>query len=133
MPPRAVVRAWMREDEAFAEAVADAREAGFDAIAMEALAIADDADAAGKGDSITRVKLRVDLRLKLLSKWDPHRYGIRAGQAEEIATGTAREEWTFTPEMETRIREAVAAVRRVAPPGSFREEKSMSGESGEGA
>ena len=69
-------------------AYARAREDGFDAIAMDALHIADDNGKdtrfikegesereAPDHDWISRAKLRVDTRLKLLAKWDPKRYG----------------------------------------------------------
>lgn len=69
-------------------AYARARGDGFDAIAMDALHIADDNGkdtrfvkdgeserAAPDHDWISRSKLRVDTRLKLLAKWDPNRYG----------------------------------------------------------
>ena len=90
MPSDDTVRAWARDDEALSSEIARAREAGFDAIAVEALAIADD----GTRDTIeteqgpimdkewvARSKLRVETRLKLLAKWDPKRYG------EKLAIG----------------------------------------------
>lgn len=70
-------------------AIARAREDGFDAIAVEALKIADECrigekvktDSEGKvvekqtGDMVERARLQIDTRLKLLAKWDPKRYG----------------------------------------------------------
>jgi hypothetical protein len=69
-------------------AYARAREDGFDALAMDALHIADDngrdtrfiKDGEGEREApdhdwISRSKLRVETRLKLLAKWDPKRYG----------------------------------------------------------
>lgn len=69
---------------------ARAREDGHDAIAEEALKIADDGtndwmekqDKDGKnigwqlnGEHVQRSKLRIETRLKLLSKWNPKKYG----------------------------------------------------------
>ena len=80
---------WVRADEALALAYRRAREEGYDCIAREALAIADNAnadaciavDAHGKpyakldGEMVARSRLRVDTRLKLLAKWNPSKYG----------------------------------------------------------
>lgn len=77
-------REWCDKDEALAIAYARAREDGFDAIAQECLSIADAAErdsiATEQGERpntewISRSKLRVETRLKLLAKWDPKRYG----------------------------------------------------------
>jgi hypothetical protein len=76
-------------DEALAGRFARAREEGFDAIAEEALEIADDGTNDWKTrekesgetyealnhEHVQRSKLRVETRLKLLAKWDPKRYG----------------------------------------------------------
>jgi hypothetical protein len=85
MPCDDTVRIWADSDPELARAIARAREAGWDAIAVEALAIADEtAQDTVKGaegrempnsEWITRSRLRVDTRLKLLAKWDPKRYG----------------------------------------------------------
>ena len=77
---------WVNADEALAIAYARAREVGFDAIAADCLQIADNTDNDTKttGEDgrevantewISRSKLRVETRLKLLAKWDPKRYG----------------------------------------------------------
>jgi hypothetical protein len=73
MPSDMTVRNWRDADESFSFAIARAREEGFDAIALDCLAIGDDVipDAA----EVSKAKLRVDTRLKLLAKWDPKRYG----------------------------------------------------------
>lgn len=84
--------AWYRllaSDEDLQGRFARAREEGFDALAEEALEIAED----GRNDwetrerddgstyealnheHVSRSKLRVETRLKLLAKWDPKRYG----------------------------------------------------------
>lgn len=93
MPETRTVYDWLNADEELSAHFARAREAGFDRIAMDALAIADQVDerdtiSSEKGDYpnkewIMRSKLRVDTRLKLLSKWDPKRYGERLALAGE--------------------------------------------------
>lgn len=87
MPSDDTIRDWGAEDAEFGRDIARARETGFDVIALEALAIADETafdtkegkDGALQPNSewITRSRLRVDTRLKLLAKWDPKRYGDR--------------------------------------------------------
>jgi len=85
MPNDDTVRDWGKKMPEVSRAIARGRELGFDKIALEAIAIADD----GRSDTITtddgreiqdkewiqRSKLRVETRLKLLAKWDPKRYG----------------------------------------------------------
>jgi hypothetical protein len=79
---------WLREDEALAIAHTRAREAGFDVIAAESLAIIDsdpervvtmsgDERSESRIDSasVQWLKNRAEHRLKLLAKWDPKRYG----------------------------------------------------------
>lgn len=72
------VRNWADADEEFAKRYARARRAGFDAIALRArLTMRGKTEAEG-GEStadVHRDKAIVDLDLKLLSKWDPKRYG----------------------------------------------------------
>jgi hypothetical protein len=84
MPDDDTIRAWADADEELARGIARAREAGFDQIAMDALDIADAAEndtvktETGERPNtewISRSKLRVETRLKLLAKWDPKRYG----------------------------------------------------------
>lgn len=85
MPCDDTIRAWAAGDEELSRAIACARETGFDRIAMDALAIADEVsdkdtivtqhgEIANK-EWLMRSKLRVETRLKLLAKWDPKRYG----------------------------------------------------------
>lgn len=92
MPCDDTIRIWADGDEELARAIARAREAGFDQIAIDALAIADevserDTIVTDRGDEmpnkewLMRSKLRVETRLKLLSKWDPKRYGDRLALA----------------------------------------------------
>lgn len=109
MPADNTVRMWAEADKDLADAIARARETGFDQIALDALAIADethrDTIETDRGEMpnhewIARSKLRVETRLKLLAKWDPKRYGelIKHGNADgsnidmaaAIAAGNAR-------------------------------------------
>ncbi len=71
---------WLKVDAELAERFARAREAGFDAIARDALEIADDEPGTTPqgtvdGAEVMHRKLRIETRLKLLAKWDPKRYG----------------------------------------------------------
>lgn len=85
MPCDDTVRNWADGDEELSRAIARAREAGFDRIALDALAIADEVTDQDTIETqhgpipnkewLMRSKLRVETRLKLLSKWDPKRYG----------------------------------------------------------
>lgn len=81
------VNSWREADPAIAAQFDEARDLGFDAIAHECLAIADDARndwMVGKEggfvldhEHVQRSKIRIETRLKLLAKWDPRRYGER--------------------------------------------------------
>lgn len=87
MPSWVTVYEWRKTNPQFAEALAVARDVGYDAIAEEALEIADttqigerteDSDTGCKivrEDMLGHRKLRIDTRLKLLAKWSPKRYG----------------------------------------------------------
>lgn len=106
----ALVQRWRLEDREFARRFALAREAGFEAIAEETLEIADDdagdvthkekADGtmsvAKNPDNVARARLRVETRLKLLSKWAPGKYGESTGAgdtqdwSERLAAARAR-------------------------------------------
>ncbi len=80
-----VVNDWRKVDAEISAQFDEARDLGFDAIAADCLAIADDGRrdyAKGEDgrevvdhDHISRSKLRIDTRIKLLAKWDPRRYG----------------------------------------------------------
>lgn len=98
MPSTRAVSDWQVERADFGAAIASARARGFDAIAEQALEIADDArndymdklnangEVVGRqldAEHVQRSKLRVETRLKLLAKWDPKRYG------EKLALGGA--------------------------------------------
>src|SRR6478735_1195215 len=88
MPATRTVGDWRLAHANFAADFARARDEGFDAIAADCLRIADDASQdtmivggdghereAANSEWISRSKLRVETRLKLLAKWDPRRYG----------------------------------------------------------
>ena len=89
MPSVTTVWNWEQEDAELSESIARARLIGFDAIAAEALRIADtpqigkeitdseDGRTVKRSDMLGHRKLQVETRLKLLAKWDPKRYGDR--------------------------------------------------------
>lgn len=92
IPPVRTVNHWREAKPEFMADIARAREEGYDAIAVQCLDIADDTEHdtlfTDNGDRpntewISRSKLRIDTRLKLLAKWDPKRYGDRAGVVPE--------------------------------------------------
>ncbi len=78
---------WMERHEDFREQFARARQVGFDAIAEEALEIANtpvvgetetvgpDGTTIKREDMLGHRKLQIWTRLQLLAKWDPKRYG----------------------------------------------------------
>ena len=89
MPSVRTVSDWKRAHDEFSTDFVRAREEGYDAIAADCLFIADDTTrdtiSSERGgvqadtEWISRSKLRVDTRLKLLARWDPKRYGERFG------------------------------------------------------
>jgi hypothetical protein len=93
MPADNTVRGWAEQDAELADAIARARDAGWDRIAMEALEIVDTkpdlavgADGSSRIDSghVAWAKNRAWARLELLKKWDPKRYGelVKLGNAD---------------------------------------------------
>lgn len=74
---------WMEKDEDFAQRFARAREIGQEVIAEEALSITDEPPErilTEQGDKVDPgyvawAKNRAELRLKLLAKWNPKRWG----------------------------------------------------------
>jgi hypothetical protein len=123
MPCDDTVRNWADADESLARAIARAREAGFDAIALEALAIADDKASDTKiskdgqevpdTEWISRSRLRVETRLKLLAKWDPRRYGEMTKIANADGTNIEPREVTDV-DLATRLAALAAANNRSA-------------------
>lgn len=91
LPAIRTVYDWKDANAEFAADFVRAREAGFDAIAVDCLRIADgksspeeraqaEVDYASTGKTplpsdAQRDRIRVETRLKLLAKWDPKRYG----------------------------------------------------------
>ena len=84
---------WLHKDKELSARFAQARELGTDAIAEDALAIIDERPESVTLEGSSRIdsgyvqwqKNRVELRLKLLSKWNPRKYGDRqilAGDSE---------------------------------------------------
>jgi hypothetical protein len=85
MPAWQKIYEWMGRDEALSGAIARAREQGADAIAEEALEILDtppeyvltkQGEAVDSG-YVTWQRNRAEMRLKLLAKWHPKKYGDR--------------------------------------------------------
>ena len=88
MPSWRTVYRWM-EDESVSSRIARARELGYDSLAEESIAIADDTskdfiererqdgriEVVSDTEHIQRSKLRIETRLKLLAKWFPKKYG----------------------------------------------------------
>jgi hypothetical protein len=84
MPHPTTWNDWCAADQALNIAHGRARDAGFDALGLQCIEIADDERhdwaLSQKGEitndvAIARARLRVETRLKLLAKWDPRRYG----------------------------------------------------------
>lgn len=110
MPSWRAVYDWIEKDKDFASRIARARDLGFDAIAEEAMEIADtpvvgeETEDDGekvkvkRGDMLGHRKLQVDTRLKLLSKWCPAKYGekravdltVNESLADRLARARAR-------------------------------------------
>ncbi len=96
MPAVRTVSDWKKANEAFSADIARAREEGFDQIASDCLDIADETDndtvftehgERPNTEWISRSKLRIETRLKLLAKWDPKRYGDKITQEVTGASG----------------------------------------------
>lgn len=89
MPDRSTIYDWINDNPDFSLRFARARDIGFDAIAEEALDIADDSTndwmdrrisedltiRVLDAEHVQRSKLRIETRLKLLAKWSPKKYG----------------------------------------------------------
>lgn len=89
IPASRTISDWKRSHPEFSANFAHARDDGFDAIALDTLEIADDASRDTKlvtrengevvevcnAEWVSRSKLRIETRLKLLARWDPKRYG----------------------------------------------------------
>jgi len=97
MPAVRTVSDWKKASEAFSADFVRAREEGFDQIAADCLDIADETSndtvygesgARANSEWISRSKLRIETRLKLLAKWDPKRYGDKITQEHANPDGT---------------------------------------------
>ena len=111
MPGVTTVWEWTKSDETFSESIARARDAGFDAIATRARETA-----RGRGDStddVPRDKLIIETDLKLLSKWDPRRYGDKTTTEQTGAGGGPLVILTGVPRTEGAIVSG-PAVKRIA-------------------
>lgn len=144
MPSDRTVREWVAKDTAFSSDIAGARETGFDRIALDALAIADevtdkDTIRFNRGEEevempnkewLMRSKLRVETRLKLLAKWDPKRYGDRIATEISGPDGKPIKSETshrISEELQEQILQRTAEAARIAAsvtaPASFRGEE----------
>lgn len=110
MPAWRTVYDWIEADNDFATRIARARQLGFDAIAEEALEIAntpvvgveteetEDGYKVKRADMLGHRKLQVETRMKLLAKWCPQKYGektavdlnVTGPLAERLARARAR-------------------------------------------
>ena len=98
MPAVRTVSDWKKASEMFSADFARAREEGFDQIAADCLDIADETSfdtiegengERANTEWISRSKLRIETRLKLLAKWDPKRYGDKITQEHTGPDGGA--------------------------------------------
>jgi len=136
MPSDDSVRNWMDSDPAFSRAIARAREAGFDRIALEALEIAYNVGNEHKDtietkfgeipnkEWVMRSKLRVETRLKLLAKWDPKRYGEKLAQEISGPDGgpiQTQGEYQVTPEDEEVIKRIAETRAKLQQPPAAEE------------
>jgi hypothetical protein len=99
MPAWRTVYDWIEANDDFSARIARARKLGFDAIAEEALEIADTPEIGEeteddgekvkvkRGDMLGHRKLQVETRLKLLAKWCPAKYGDRTAMELTGANG----------------------------------------------
>lgn len=69
--------AWLKREPGLTEAYRQARILGADAIADDILNIVD--NVAADAMQIAKARLRTDMRLKLLAKWQPAQYGDKLG------------------------------------------------------
>lgn len=91
MPAYRTVYNWISDDADMAARIACAREAGYDSIADDIMQIVDEPPmltATGGVDSgdVGHKRLRAEMRLKLLAKWSPKKYGdkLAVGGADDL-------------------------------------------------
>ena len=91
-----------QKDPAFSESIARARDFGYDALADQALEIAaherHDWRMSLKGEvtdevAISRARLRIETRLKLVAKWNPKKYGDKLDLTTRDETPPITHEW----------------------------------------
>lgn len=87
---RSCITDWEKQHPDFAEHSRRARETGCHALADECLEIAESPKGA-EFDSVSRDKLRIDTRLRLLGKWLPQVYGDKVTQEISGINGAAIE------------------------------------------
>lgn len=97
MPSFVAVYDWIKADEDVALRIACAREAGYDCIADQIIEIVDDSSndtvmnedgtERPNGEVVARSRLRAEMRLKLLSKWSPKKYGDKVQNEHTGADG----------------------------------------------
>lgn len=92
---------WLRRNPDYMAAYLDARDVGFDAMAQDALRIADTpvteyirveserGTTITERDALNHRKLQIDTRMRLLERWCPARYGARAQVSHDVAEGGA--------------------------------------------
>lgn len=123
MPCPSVVNDWMNADPEFSQAIARARDTGWDAIAQEALHIADtpiegiesvtgpDGERVTRKDMLGHRKLQVYTRLQLLAKWNPKRYGDRLSQEISGPDGSPIQTQTLSQEQDKALEDLIARVQ----------------------
>lgn len=116
MPSWVTVYAWRKSNPQFAQRLQLARDIGYDAIAEEALEIADtpqegvrtetgkDGRKTVSEDMLGHRKLQVWTRLQLLAKWAPKKYG------DKIDVTTGNESLNLTPEQRAAKLAAIGAA-----------------------
>lgn len=116
MPAWRTVYDWCRANPEFATRIARARELGYDAIAEEALEIADtpregereetthEGFKTVREDMLGHRRLQVETRLKLLAKWSPKKYG------DKIDVTTGNESLNLTAEQRAARLAAIGAA-----------------------
>lgn len=114
-PCRQTIDKWKAKDEAFRSRIARAREDGHDVLAEDLIELV--RTKGMDGLELQRIKIEIDLTLKLLAKWDSGRYGDRvvlAGDKDAplVLTDTERA---------TRLEALLEGVRRRVEDGSHDE------------
>lgn len=117
MPEWRTIYDWMYRDQELSAAIARARELGQDAIAEDILAELNDeperilSEGGGRIDSgyVQLLRARAEIKLKLLAKWNPKRYGDRVtheggDEPIKVESKTTEELAAVLKHLELRIR-----------------------------